>query len=343
MSGGDFHTYAFAATGGTASRTMPDRLADIINVKDYGATGDGTTNDESAIQAAVDAAFGTAAAPNGTTATSNKPLFFPNGTYKVNTPIVLTKVRGAHIYGAGPLATTVTGASGAFITNGCEYCHFEDMTFLGGASSIAFELDWDGVGSVGLQFNSFSNVSFVGTPDYSCRIGLSGNGGAGNQFYACNFGGGAVAGLVTWTAGAFGQSIHGGGASQNVTAFWIKNGSISAINDVGFSGNTSQDVLMDSIGPVLLKGNRTESLLSLKFTNANSVATLDGHSCASSVNEVCQSKGKVILDSCTTDSANVNTKLNTAAGFTGSYYMRGCYFPQANFLVGFTGTAVQNI
>lgn len=47
----------------------------VINVLDYGATGDGTTNDAAAITAAV------AAAPAGST------VFFPVGTYKVNTGI----------------------------------------------------------------------------------------------------------------------------------------------------------------------------------------------------------------------------------------------------------------
>lgn len=338
-----FTTSAFPATGAPASRTMPDRLAEIVNVKDFGAVGNGVVDDAAAIQAAVDAAFGSLASPHGTTATSNRPLFFPNGVYKVSTPILLTKVRGAHIYGAGQLATTITGANGAFITNGMDYCSFEDMAINGGASSIAFEMDWDGVGSVGLQGNVFTNVGFGGTGDYACRIALSGNGGAGNQFYACNFGGGAVAGLVTWTAGAVGQSVHGGGASSNVTAFWIKAGSISAINDVGFAGNSAQDVLDDGTGPILLKGNRTESSLSLKFTNANHVAVLDGHSAAASVNQFCMTKGKAILDSCTTDGANVNTKLCTDAAFTGTVYMRGCNFSQAAFLNSFAGTVAQNI
>ena len=47
----------------------------VINVLDYGATGDGTTNDAAAITAAV------AAAPAGST------VFFPVGTYKINSGI----------------------------------------------------------------------------------------------------------------------------------------------------------------------------------------------------------------------------------------------------------------
>lgn len=48
----DFVNFAFSAAYGSATRTMPDRLADVANVKDFGATGDGSTDDWAAITAA---------------------------------------------------------------------------------------------------------------------------------------------------------------------------------------------------------------------------------------------------------------------------------------------------
>lgn len=50
-----------------------------INVQDYGATGDGTTNDLAAIQAAIDAAT-----------TAKKIVYLPAGRYRVTGPLVLT-------------------------------------------------------------------------------------------------------------------------------------------------------------------------------------------------------------------------------------------------------------
>jgi hypothetical protein len=76
MSTTPFTTFAFPATGApspSGNRNMPDRLAEVKNVKDFGATGDGGTDDTAAIQAAVDATSG---ANRGT-------IFFPAGTYKL--------------------------------------------------------------------------------------------------------------------------------------------------------------------------------------------------------------------------------------------------------------------
>lgn len=59
------------STGSTTSRAAQDRTAEIINVKDYGAKGDGTTDDTTAIKAAMAAGVG-------------KTVYLPAGTYKVS-------------------------------------------------------------------------------------------------------------------------------------------------------------------------------------------------------------------------------------------------------------------
>lgn len=73
LSGTDGSTLNVGAGGtlGTAA------FLDLINVKTYGATGDGTTDDASFIQDAVDSNPGRA-------------IYFPNGDYKITAPITIT-------------------------------------------------------------------------------------------------------------------------------------------------------------------------------------------------------------------------------------------------------------
>lgn len=75
------------STAALVEHDQAGRLVDRINVKSYGATGDGTTDDTSAIQSAI------AAASTGQT------VFFPRGTYIVSSPIIIPPgitIRGTH-------------------------------------------------------------------------------------------------------------------------------------------------------------------------------------------------------------------------------------------------------
>ena len=66
------------AAGSSASRTLKDRFADTVNVKDFGAVGDGVTDDTAAIQAAIDA-------------NQNKAIYFPAGQYKLTSQIKIKR------------------------------------------------------------------------------------------------------------------------------------------------------------------------------------------------------------------------------------------------------------
>jgi ribosomal protein L11 len=76
-------TSLVTATGATTARTLANRFGDAINVKDFGAVGDGVADDTADIQAAL--AVGV-------------PVEFPAGTYIVST---LTPPTGAVLFGHG--------------------------------------------------------------------------------------------------------------------------------------------------------------------------------------------------------------------------------------------------
>jgi hypothetical protein len=79
------------AGAGAVLRTVRDRLRDTINVKDFGAVGDGVANDAPAIQAAVDFA---------STLSNGAGVFFPAGQYRVNSTVTVEK-SGVFIEGDG--------------------------------------------------------------------------------------------------------------------------------------------------------------------------------------------------------------------------------------------------
>lgn len=87
----------FGTAAGTVAQGNDSRIVNaiakdtlIFNVKDYGATGDGFTNDTTAIQNAITAAT-----------TSGGTVFFPPGTY-ITTGITITGKNDFTIAGSGP-------------------------------------------------------------------------------------------------------------------------------------------------------------------------------------------------------------------------------------------------
>jgi hypothetical protein len=92
-----------SATGAVA-RSFGLRDADVFNVKDFGAKGDSTTNDTSAIQAATNAA----AAVNGC-------VYLPSGNYKITSAITLPQpfYGVVSFKGDGSRQSTLIQATGA--------------------------------------------------------------------------------------------------------------------------------------------------------------------------------------------------------------------------------------
>ena len=89
--------YLPAGTGAVAT-TVQTKLRESVSVKDFGAVGDGVTDDTTRIQSAI-----TATASGGV-------LFFPPGTYKVSVLTVTGKAITLFGYGATLNCTGATGA-----------------------------------------------------------------------------------------------------------------------------------------------------------------------------------------------------------------------------------------
>lgn len=100
--GNDSRLSFLAAGAGATSRTLQNKLRDVISVKDFGAVGDGVTDDTVAIQAAL-------------TAGTGKSVYLPAGTYK--TTAVLNIYEGTCFFAEKGTATIEVYPTGGTTSN----------------------------------------------------------------------------------------------------------------------------------------------------------------------------------------------------------------------------------
>ena len=93
---------------GDVSRTLQKRLDDYVSVRDFGAVGDDSTADVSAIQRALDELYRDTDKDD---ATARRILFFPAGTYKINASLTIPPY--AHLVGEGPDKTIIKNSASA--------------------------------------------------------------------------------------------------------------------------------------------------------------------------------------------------------------------------------------
>lgn len=91
---------AFTQAGsGAVIRTVQSKLEESVSVKDFGAVGNGTTNDYTAVL-------------NALTAGKGKAVYFPAGTYLLNSSITMDSTfSNTDIYGDGPGTVIKTGSA----------------------------------------------------------------------------------------------------------------------------------------------------------------------------------------------------------------------------------------
>jgi parallel beta-helix repeat protein len=119
------------ATGSTTARSLANRFADVVNVKDFGAVGDGVTDDTAAIQAAINASL--------------RVEFAKGGVYKITGPINITST-GTQIIGNGARIT------GAYEQNPVSPSYSESFFNVTGADDVLFEnirLQYTGTFTIG--------------------------------------------------------------------------------------------------------------------------------------------------------------------------------------------------
>lgn len=138
------------AGSGAVARTAQSKMRDLVSVKDFGAVGDGATNDSSFIQAAIDSV----------SASGGGNVWFPAGTYKCNVTlkdgVMLVGTMGGYGYLAGSVyqSKLVANSTGVVIDTPVS------QTISCGAFGINIQGLGAGTACVGLRLRDVSYGQF---------------------------------------------------------------------------------------------------------------------------------------------------------------------------------------
>lgn len=115
--GQDISNRVVKALGSTKLRTLGERFSDVVNVKDFGAVGNGVHDDTEAIQAAIDFAAGRSCGGE---------VYFPSGTYLQSATLILK----SKVYLAGVDGTTDIIKAKGMLSDALKTEHFEELSNL---------------------------------------------------------------------------------------------------------------------------------------------------------------------------------------------------------------------
>lgn len=158
-------------SGAWTNRTIAQVKADLgsgsgqLNVKDYGAVGNGTTNDTAAIQAAINAL------PTSTGSYGGGAIYVPPGTYKITNTLAFKENQsmfGAHensvkldFQGTG-IAIAATGTAGGVPDSNGRFENFSVFGY-GGTSVIGMQVR-------NMQGTRVNNVTFAGCASIALKF-----------------------------------------------------------------------------------------------------------------------------------------------------------------------------
>jgi hypothetical protein len=218
---------------GAVQTTVQTKLREYVSVKDFGATGDGITDDTAAIQAAIMASAG-----------ANK-LIFPRGTYRFSSPLTIGDIdvdfQKSILRYAGPVgnfALTLFSSAGAGINqrNGNRFSDFtlsqNDWTeYVTRSASITFDPS---------PLANFANITNINPNALSTTVSVPG----------ARVGGYARA---TFSSLAVGCVVTAAVTADDVVTVWFNNYNSAVVNMP--SGTLSVNVVNNAYHGLCLNGS----------------------------------------------------------------------------------------
>jgi hypothetical protein len=239
-----------------------------VNVKDFGAVGDGVTDDTDAIQAAIDSLTDESGPGGGL---GGGTVLVPVGVYKVSSPLTVgavgdyvsgLRLKGASIYSTIIQPTDAFGSASVVKFINARHCAVEDLGIHGDAdtpprSMIQFHRDTPGSGAPAITANKVTRVALgkfiegdsgeymVDGIRVTCAVGQDGNNDFNvfKDFNICGFTG---IGISYEGKESVCNKIVGGQISVGPVAVSQQGGSLTAI---GLSTGEIHDCEFDFLDP----------------------------------------------------------------------------------------------
>jgi hypothetical protein len=284
---GAMNSSSVTATGSTTARTLANRFADVVNVKDFGAIGDGIADDTAAIQAAINAANSKGGAL----------IEIPAGTYKLSSALTITQPN--FIKGAGIGITILVQTNG---TADCLYFNYSSFLAGGGLEDI----------SIHAGIKNPINPSVMGSTGNGLRIKKANGGFSSQRIDIRSFSTGIRIAesyyvrvidfqvLYADNCGIILDTPNGGATSAGIIF------SKGKVSNFGFSGNNSS-----SIG-ICFKQSSGDFLDSIDITSFNTGVQIKPTAIDDSV--LFLFANQVLADTCLNDSWDIDGTIPNKIG-----------------------------